>query len=87
MIVIGANDSLCNLVWDNSLYEVVAEDKLGRVCSLDELGSTICLPIGYAVSGILADHFSPALVFLVGGGATIVCALLGLVHPKVYTFD
>jgi hypothetical protein len=49
------------------LYELVPNEKLGRVASVDLLGSLGLLPPGYVLAGLLSDHFGPTSVFLFGG--------------------
>ncbi len=59
---------------------------LGRVSSIDALGSFVLLPIGYGIAGWATDIIGAPQVFLIGGLATIILALLGLTqrcHPRV----
>jgi DHA3 family tetracycline resistance protein-like MFS transporter len=65
----------------------VAVDRLGRVASIDALGSYVLLPVGYALTGWATDHIGAAAVCIVGGGLTVVVAALGLFHPAVLTLD
>lgn len=55
------------MIWTNLLYELVPNDKLGRVASVDLLGSLGMLPVGYVLAGWLSDHFGAASVFVLGG--------------------
>lgn len=75
------------LIWTNMLQEFVPHDALGRVASIDYLGSFALLPIGYVVAGSLTDQVGPQLVFVVGGSITVIVALLGFVHPAVRRVD
>lgn len=54
-------------IWATLLYELVPNEKLGRVASVDLLGSLGLLPPGYVLAGLLSDHFGPTSVFLFGG--------------------
>lgn len=55
------------MIWANLLYELVPNEKLGRVASVDLLGSLGLLPISYVLAGWLSDSFGPAAVFLTSG--------------------
>jgi DHA3 family tetracycline resistance protein-like MFS transporter len=66
-VVIGLGGGMLQTIWITLLHELVPNEKLGRVASIDLVGSIGLMPPAYAVSGLLADRFGPALVFLVGG--------------------
>ena len=69
------------------MQEVVPPDLLGRVSSVDALGSFALLPIGYGLAGLAADHLGPSVVFVVGGAGSAVVIGLGLLHPAVRKLD
>jgi hypothetical protein len=54
----------------------VPAEKLGRVASVDSLGSFALLPIGLALAGWATDLIGAPAVFLIGGGATMIVSLL-----------
>jgi MFS family permease len=83
----GLAMSIFGLIWDNSLQTLVPRKLLGRVAAIDSLGSFVLLPIGYGVAGWATDLIGAPLVFLIGGIATIVLALLGLTHPAIRGLD
>ena len=85
--VYGVCFSAVGLVWTNTLQEMVPPAKLGRVSSIDALGSFVLMPAGFATAGWLTDSIGPVRVFLLGGGATIALALLGVLHPGVRRLD
>ena len=60
--LIGAGITLFGLIWTNTLQELVPRALLGRVSSVDQLGSFVLLPVGYALTGWATDHLGPALV-------------------------
>ncbi|HMD89767.1 MAG TPA: MFS transporter [Anaerolineaceae bacterium] len=74
-------------VWVNSLQELVPNELLGRVTSLDYLGSYALLPVGYAITGWAIDRFGASQVFFVGGLIGVAITMLGLLHPAVRHFD
>ncbi|MCX6026117.1 MAG: MFS transporter [Chloroflexi bacterium] len=87
LLVFGMADSVIGLVWVQSVQDILPRDKLGRVWSLDALGSWAFIPLGYALAGVMTDRLGAPLVFLVGGLATIALVGVALLHPKVRGFD
>jgi DHA3 family tetracycline resistance protein-like MFS transporter len=85
--VYGLAISLGGLVWTNTLQEMVPQEKLGRVTSIDALGSFVFLPLGFAFAGILADRIGPANVFLLGGTVVILLAAGMLLVPSIRRLD
>lgn len=85
--MIGVCNTILGLAWVNSLQEHVPGHLLGRVTSVDYLGSFILLPLGYAVGGWASERVGPALVFVIGGALQTALIALGLLHPKVRSFD
>lgn len=85
--VIGATITTFGLIWVNTLQELVPRDLLGRVSSVDQLGSFALLPVGYALTGWAVDLLGPATVFIVGGILTTFIIGLGLLHPAIRQLD
>jgi DHA3 family tetracycline resistance protein-like MFS transporter len=85
--VYGVSFSCIALIWTNTLQEMVPAEKLGRVSSIDALGSFVLMPIGFALAGVLTDTIGPVLVFVIGGCTTIALAFLGYLHPAVRRLD
>lgn len=85
--VIGACNTVLGLVWVNTLQELVPQHLLGRVTSVDYLGSYVFLPVGFAIGGWAAKLLGPAPVFVIGGALQTVLVALGLLHPKVRSLD
>ncbi|MBI3286560.1 MAG: MFS transporter [Chloroflexi bacterium] len=83
----GVAYSAFGLIWTNTLQELVPRERLGRVSSIDYLGSFVLLPIGYGIAGVATDVAGPALVFVIGGALTVGLALLGLAHPSIRNLD
>ncbi len=86
-LVNGAALEIEGQSWTNTLQEVVPSERLGRVASIDQLGSFVLLPIGFAVTGWATNLLGPSTVFMMGGGITACLALLALAHPTVRRFD
>ena len=77
-IFTGFGLGVFQVVWVTIMQEQVPADALGRVSSIDMLGSMILLPIGFALIGILTDHFGPAPMFVFGGLLTLLLVSIGL---------
>jgi MFS family permease len=86
-LVNGAALELGHLVWTNTLQELVPNEKLSRVVSIDNMGSFALLPIGFALAGWATEEFGASFVFLVGGLFTAVVGGLGLLVPSIRNLD
>lgn len=86
-LIRGLSFTAFELVWVNTLQELVPGKLLGRVASIDYLGSFALLPLGYAIAGRVTDLVGPPAVFLIGGLITISVAMLGITHPVVRRVD
>ncbi|MBK7456342.1 MAG: MFS transporter [Anaerolineales bacterium] len=87
MFIYGFSFSVFGMIWNNTLQEMVPHEMLGRVYSIDALGSFVLMPIGFAIAGWATDLIGAPMVFLIGGSATILLALLGLSHPAIRNLD
>lgn len=87
MFISGIATSVFALIWTHTLQEMVPGDMLGRVYSIDALGSFVLLPIGFALAGWATDLLGAPTVFLIGGIGVMVLVLLGLSHPAIRTLD
>jgi MFS family permease len=65
--IIGLGGGMLQTIWVTLSHELVPNEKLGRVSSIDLLGSLALMPPAYALTGVLADRIGPALVFVAGG--------------------
>jgi DHA3 family tetracycline resistance protein-like MFS transporter len=84
---LGAAATSFGLIWTNSMQEIVPKEMLGRVSSIDYLGSFVLLPIGFAVAGWATDLYGAAMIFIVAGSVIAVLALLALLHPAIRKMD
>jgi len=75
------------LIWTQTLQELVPGEQLGRVASIDMLGSFVLMPLGFALTGWATDWIGPAPVFLLGGTVTALLAGLTLAHPQIRGLD
>jgi DHA3 family tetracycline resistance protein-like MFS transporter len=83
----GLCTSVFALIWTHTLQEMVPGELLGRVYSIDALGSFVLLPVGYALAGWATDLLNAPAVFLIGGCGTIIMALIPLLHPAIRNLD
>lgn len=87
VLIRGFSFAAFELIWTNTLQELVPRNMLGRVASIDYLGSFGLLPIGYGLAGWLTDLTSASQVFLIGGAITVGLGLLALTQPVVRSVD
>jgi len=86
-LALGASISVFTLIWINLLQDLVPRELLGRVVSIDNLGSYAFLPLSYGITGWATDRFGAAMVFIIGGAATAALPALGLAHRAVRRLD
>lgn len=86
-LIVGITTGVFALIWTNTLQQLVPRDMLGRVSSIDYLGSFLLLPVGYALVGWATDALGAAAVFVIGGALTMGLAALGLLHPAIRNLD
>jgi len=86
-LVNGAALQIGQLVWTNTLQELVPNEKLGRVVSIDNMGSFALLPIGFALAGWATETFGAPFVFIIGGIITALLSVVGLLHPAIRNLD
>jgi MFS family permease len=67
--------------------DLVPNERLGRVASLDQLAGWIATPIALALAGWGTGVVGATTVILVGGGAAAGLALLPLALPAIWRFD
>ena len=82
-MMVGFGLAFFNTIWFTVLHETIPSEKLGRVISLDTLGSFAMIPVGEAVGGILTDRLGPAKVFIVFGLFNLVNVLIPLLVRDV----
>ena len=85
--VVGLGETTLGLVWTNALQDHVPEDRLGRVYSLDAIGSYALIPLGYLVAGVASDAIGPGPVFVVGGLVSAVILTIVWSLPAVRALD
>ena len=81
--VIGGGLTVFGVVWETTMQALVPEAVLGRVVSLDMLGSFALLPLGFLLTGRLAESVGASPLILLYGLATVGVGVVGLLVPAV----
>ncbi|MCC6188235.1 MAG: MFS transporter [Anaerolineales bacterium] len=85
--IMGLSMVVFGLVWTNTVQALVPREALGRVFSLDALGSFVLLPVGFGLAGWATDWLGAPLVFVLGGALTALLSALPLLHPAIRGLD
>ncbi len=86
-LINGAALEASSLAWMNALQELVPNERLGRIASIDLLSTYGLIPVGLVLAGWATSQLGAANVCLVGGALTALVAVLGLMHPAVRSID
>lgn len=86
-VVNGAALEMGALIWTNTLQELVPNERLGRIASIDMLATYALIPVGFALAGWATNAFGAATVCILGGAITAAVAGLGLLHPAIRHLD
>jgi Bacterial protein of unknown function (DUF894). len=88
MVLGGAGIMLFSLIWEGSLQELVPPESYGRVSSLDMLGSWALMPVGYMISGWMAQQFGTVNTTVIEGGIMAVVVFVAMYSIKcIRDFD
>ena len=86
-MVAGIGLGVFEIIWATTMQELVPPDKLGRVSSVDWLGSLCLQPIGLGLVGALTDVIGPAWVFVAGGSFSVLLTVFGLTARGIRQLD
>ena len=86
-VFFGAGLAIFEVIWVTTLQELVPPEKLGRVSSVDWVGSLALLPVGLALVGVLTDQLGASWVFLAGGALNTLLELIALAVPGIRKLD
>ncbi|MFL6560694.1 MAG: MFS transporter [Bacillus sp. (in: firmicutes)] len=87
MFLEGAGMMLFGLIWEISLQEFVPEDKFGRVVSLDMLGSFALLPVGYLLTGWLAEGIGEIFTLVTFSIVIVVISALVMFNKGIRNYN
>ena len=80
-LLVGGGAMAFGTTWAVMVQSHVPADKLGRVSSIDGVGSFMLTPIGFAAVGKMGETSGVSSIFLVGGVLTIVLGIFALSLP------
>lgn len=80
--LLGGAVMVYGILWEALLQETVPPEQMGRIGAVDELGRGILYPLGLSVVGFLAEGMGAGPVMAVGGGLTLLLALVGMVVSR-----
>jgi len=83
----GAALEASSLAWTNTLQNLVPNDRLGRIASIDLLSTYGLIPVGFVLAGWATSTLGAANVCLLGGTLTAAVAAFGLLHPAIRSVD
>lgn len=84
---VGAAFAVPELIFINTLQEVIPGRLLGRVLSIATLGSIGLVPVGSALVGWATDHVGAPTIFILSGILTAILAALALMNPVIRNLD
>jgi DHA3 family tetracycline resistance protein-like MFS transporter len=87
VLILGVSLTMNGLAWTNLLQERIPQELLGRVASIDYIGSAALLPAGLGLAGWATEYAGASTVFALGGAVTVGLVILGLSHPAVQRLD
>jgi hypothetical protein len=85
--LVGAAFGIPNLIFINTLQELIPGRVLGRVTSIATLGSIALVPIGSGLVGWATDYLGAPTIFILSGILTALLASLALLHPVIRNLD
>ncbi len=87
MFLEGAGIMLFGLIWETSLQELVPEEKFGRVASLDMLGSFALLPVGYLITGWLAEGIGEFFTMVTFSIVIVILSGIAMISKGIRNFN
>jgi predicted MFS family arabinose efflux permease len=85
-VLAGFAFSYGTVVWETSLQERVAPDKLSRVSAYNWMGAMAFLPAGYAIAGPVASAIGISTTLWIGAAWIVVTTAAVLMVPGVRNF-
>jgi hypothetical protein len=83
----GAGVMAFGILWEGSLQDLVPTEAFGRVSSIDMLGSFALLPLGYILTGWLAQVMGGIQTMIALALAMIVIVAATMCVPSIRKFD
>jgi MFS family permease len=81
----GVQSTIYNTVINSTLQSNLPNDVLGRATAITGIGSTVLVPVGMGLAGILATTVGPSTVLTAGAALVIAAATITASLPPVRT--
>jgi MFS family permease len=81
----GIGSELFGILWDTTLQQEIAQERLSRVSAYDGLGSVALIPLGLAVAGPVAQAVGTRTTILGAAALSLGATLAVLLSPDVRT--
>ena len=78
MVIRSFGSSVFNTIWFVIIQEQVPREKLGRVSSVDTLGSIGLMPLAQGIGGVLTDSLGPATICVLSGAFCLITDVIPL---------
>jgi hypothetical protein len=85
-VLVGFAFSLGSLIWETSVQERIAPEKLSRVSAYAWVGAMAFLPAGYAIAGPVARMIGTSTTLWIGAAWIVVTTAAVLCVPDVRNF-
>jgi MFS family permease len=86
-VIIGFGSAFFNTIWFIIIQEMIPREKLGRVSSLDTLGSIGLMPIAQGLGGLLTDFIGPATICVISGLFCLITNVIPLCVRDIRTME
>jgi MFS family permease len=87
-VLAGAETTIYNTLLSSALQSNLPSDTLGRATAITGIGSSLLVPAGMGLAGILADALGVSTVLIAGAGliiaATAICASMPSTHALLH---
>jgi hypothetical protein len=83
----GVGVEVFGVLWETTMQQEIAGDKLSRVSSYDALGSFALIPLGFAAAGAVAAAIGTRATFFGAAALIIGATALVLLIPDVRTLE
>jgi MFS family permease len=83
----GFGSAYFNTIWFILIQEMVPREKLGRVSSVDTLGSVGLMPIALGLGGLLTDVMGPAMICMLSGFFCLITTVIPLCVRDIRTME
>ena len=83
----GIGTETFGILWDTTMQQEIAQEKLSRVYSYDALGSWVLIPLALAVVGPISELIGTRETIVVASGITLVATLAVFLVHDVRTIE